>query len=367
MHKKNNLFVKFISINNYNIKKQAYRGFNVPISHINYTLAALAFGISMVFSPVLNAQDAEFSQFFSAPMHLNPAMIGFSPAPRINLNFRYQYPSFGNPYTTLAVSYDQAVQKLNGAIGASIYADRAGQGIYNTYLFSGMYAYQLPLTQKVSMKLAIQASYLQNSIDWDKLIFTDQINTSNGNTNLPTAEIIGDKSTIHRFDAGAGAVAYTDNWYLSAGFKHITRPNLDFTNNQDPDNKMGVRTSIAAGKVFYLGQKIRGKSQLYLSPNILFVNQYDFYQAVASMYAGKGIIFGGLAFRHTIKNSDALILAMGIKKGLFKFGYSYDFTISGLKTNAGAHELALQIDFGQDPLLQKKLKEKKQFICPETF
>lgn len=56
----------------------------------------------------------------------------------------------------------------------------------------------------------------------------------------------------------------------------------------------------------------------------------------------KGPFVAGLWYR----NSDAVIAVVGIQNNNFKFGYSYDVTISKLAGNtAGSHEISLQIQF----------------------
>ena len=49
-----------------------------------------------------HAQDPVFSQFYATPMQLNPAFAGTTYAPRITLNYRNQWPSWPNAYTTYA-------------------------------------------------------------------------------------------------------------------------------------------------------------------------------------------------------------------------------------------------------------------------
>ena len=39
------------------------------------------------------AQDPEFTQFYANPLYLNPAFAGSSHCPRMNLNYRNQWPA----------------------------------------------------------------------------------------------------------------------------------------------------------------------------------------------------------------------------------------------------------------------------------
>jgi len=324
---------------------------------------------SSFFLPKGWAQDPEFSQFYAAPLHLNPAMIGFSGEPRFALNYRHQYASFDNLYMTAALSYDQHFERYKSSVGVSLLGDFAGGGVYNTYILSGLYAYNLPLSRNLHLKMGAQVSYLQKSLDYDKLVFGEMINPNTGTVSGVPTEFGGaiPSSAIHRFDIGLGALAYTDKLYIGAAFKHITRPSLSFTDLEDDKNRLGVRSVLHAGYVWYLGPEYRDKPRFYISPNAMFINQDRFSQINLGSYVGKGKFYGGLWLRHAIGNFDALIALVGVKAGIFNIGYSYDFTISGLSTNAGSHELSLSLDFGKSRDAARKKANRDAAKCPEIF
>ncbi|HKK66993.1 MAG TPA: type IX secretion system membrane protein PorP/SprF, partial [Bacteroidales bacterium] len=64
-----------------------------------------------------NAQDAHFSQFYANPLYLNPAFAGSDKCPRVNLNYRNQWPALGQTYVTYSLSYDQHVNAIQGGAG----------------------------------------------------------------------------------------------------------------------------------------------------------------------------------------------------------------------------------------------------------
>ena len=65
--------------------------------------------------------------------------------------------------------------------------DRAGQA-YRSTAFSGMYNYGLNVSPKVEVNAAMQVTSQQYTLDWDKLVFTDQIDTRQGVIIPETAE-----------------------------------------------------------------------------------------------------------------------------------------------------------------------------------
>ena len=71
----------------------------------------------------LQAQDPVFSQFYSAPLQLNPAFAGTTYAPRISLIYRNQWSVFEGGFQTYAASYEQSVERLNSGFGVSVESD----------------------------------------------------------------------------------------------------------------------------------------------------------------------------------------------------------------------------------------------------
>src|SRR5678810_596663 len=60
------------------------------------------------------AQDPNFSQFFASPLTLNPAMTGkFDGVYRVAGNYRNQWPTIYNAYTTYTASFDAGILKNN--------------------------------------------------------------------------------------------------------------------------------------------------------------------------------------------------------------------------------------------------------------
>src|SRR5205814_5862540 len=98
----------------------------------------------------LHAQDLEFSQFFNAPLYLNPAFAGVGGGPRFALNYRNEWAGLGNAYISYAASYDQHVDALGGGIGILIVSDQQANGIYVGNSVTGVYSYEIKLSKKFS-------------------------------------------------------------------------------------------------------------------------------------------------------------------------------------------------------------------------
>jgi type IX secretion system PorP/SprF family membrane protein len=159
------------------------------------------------------SQDPHFSQFYANPLYLNPAMAGSMVCPRLILNFRNQWPSIEGTYVTYSASYDQHIDVLNGGIGVIVNTDRQGAGILNTTQVSGIYSYKLDISDRFSIKTALQATYFQRGLEWEKLRFPDQLDPKYGfvyNSN----EQYPDELVKKFADFSAGIVGYGERLYF---------------------------------------------------------------------------------------------------------------------------------------------------------
>ena len=296
----------------------------------------------------VKAQDPQFTQFYANPTYLNPAFAGTARCPRICLNYRNQWPNLSGTYVTYAASYDQHIDAISGGIGLNVMQDDQARGTLKTTYVNLMYSYLLPITREFSLKLGLQAGYLQKSLDRDKLNFGDMIDYRRGfvwNTQeiLPLAS----KSAL---DFGGGILGYSKRYFIGAAFHHITQPDESLLSNS---SKLPMKITGHGGAIIPLEKG--GES--YISPNVLFMQQQNFTQLNLGLYFVKNNFVGGIWYR----NSDAFIVLLGLQTDHFKVGYSYDVTISKLASNsAGSHEISMQMQFECRP----KKKKYRTISCP---
>ncbi|MGB1316618.1 MAG: PorP/SprF family type IX secretion system membrane protein [Flavobacteriales bacterium] len=301
------------------------------------------------------AQDPQFTQFYANPIYLNPAFAGAKRCPRVSMNYRNQWPAISGTFVTYSASFDMDVNALHGGLAGHFMADRAGEGTLNSFEGSLIYAYRMNISRKFSLRIGAQATIMQRSIDWDKLTFGDQIDPRFGFV-YPTNEARPETSKIFA-DFSAGIIGYTENFFIGFAAHHLTQPDEGFAGV----SKLPIKLTGHAGVNIYFGKRREQAKKWNLSPNILYQHQQDFQQLNYGFYLSKGFIVGGLWFRQSFNNPDAFIVMLGFQQGAFKFGYSYDVTVSSLTNNtAGSHEFSLGLQFG----CRKPKKKFRAIDCP---
>lgn len=300
------------------------------------------------FSENAFAQDAEFTQFYANPLYLNPALAGTTRCPRVNLNYRNQWPGISGTYVTYSASYDQHIDVIGGGLGLLVINDKAGQGTLTTTNVSGIYSYMLPVSREFSMKFGVQATYFQKSIDWSKLTFGDMIDERRGfvyNTN--EVQRLQSKSNV---DFSAGILGYSKRYFFGFAAHHLTQPDEGLLG----PSKLPMKLTGHAGATLPVGDK---GAETFISPNVLFQKQQNFQQLNLGLYVTKGSIVAGLWYR----NQDSFIAVVGFQQHFFKIGYSYDVTVSKLtNATAGSHEISFSLQFECKP----KKKKFRLVSCP---
>jgi type IX secretion system PorP/SprF family membrane protein len=314
--------------------------------------------LALLFTNTANAQDPAFSQFYANPLYLNPAFAGAfnEGCPKTTLNYRDQWPGIGRTYVTYSVSYDQHIDGIGGGLGIIVAQDRSGAGNLNTSHASLLYSYHLEVNKEFSIKAGFEASYRMISLDWSKLTFGDMIDPKYGFI-YPTNEDIANNATSVNFpDFSAGFVGYSENIFFGFAAHHLTQPNQGFIS----ESQLPTKLTAHIGGNIPLSRYSRNTT--IISPNFLYQKQQDFQQFNYGLYVNRGPIVGGLWARHSVKNVDSFILMVGLIQEAFKFGYSYDITLSNLKNSntLGAHELSFTLFMP----CRKRSKSFNTINCP---
>ena len=325
----------------------------------NFSKIFIAIAVCIFISNDANAQDPAFSQFYANPLYLNPAFAGATPkgCPRVNLNYRDQWPGIGRTYVTTSASWDQHINAIGGGLGIMVSQDRAGAGNLNTSHASLLYSYHLEVSRKFSIKAGFEASYRMIQLDWTDLTFGDMIDPQRGFIYETQEDIVNNATTRSFPDFSAGFIGYSENLFFGFAAHHLTKPNQGFISESQLPTKLTAHIggNITLNRYSNIATTI--------SPNFLYQQQQDFQQFNYGVYVNRGPIVGGLWARHSMKNIDSFILMVGLLQETFKFGYSYDITASNLGNHntLGAHELSFTLFM---PCRSRSSKSFNTISCP---
>lgn len=310
----------------------------------------------------LVAQDLIYSQYYNAPLLVNPAFAGLNAYPRFNINYRLQWPSLNNAYETYSATYDQYFKKYNSGIGIVLLNDDQGDGTLTSTQLSGIYSYNARFRDGWQLRFGVQASYVQHRLDWDKLIFFDQIDIERGpfdsaGVPFPSDEIRPADLANSYMDISIGMLLYNPEYYVGISLDHINGAYPGFLQQEDNGRQQALPLlfSVVAGTQIIISEDNKRNPTTFISPNVIFAVQSGFTQVNAGAYLQIDRLFGGAWIRHTVDNIDAFIFSFGVNFNSTKIGYSFDLTASNLGIQTGgSHEIAISI--GLDKLEKKESK-----------
>ncbi|MGZ8550752.1 MAG: PorP/SprF family type IX secretion system membrane protein, partial [Chitinophagaceae bacterium] len=170
--------------------------------------------VCMALVCVSNAQDPNFSQFFASPLTMNPAMTGkFDGVYRFSANYRNQWPTISNAYTTMTASIDMGILKDRipdfdqFGVGLMAYSDKAGDGALNSTYYGLSVAYHKALDENGYHQIGagFQGTYMNKRLSTDKLKFEDML-TPFGFTGVTTESFSSRQVNLSYFDLNAGFI-----------------------------------------------------------------------------------------------------------------------------------------------------------------
>lgn len=291
----------------------------------------------------LKSQDLVFSQFYNAPLLLNPAFTGVTQYPTFTLNYRNQWPSFDNAYISYAGSYNQYFAKARSGLGMQITSDVEADGILKNNSVGLYYSYTLEFSGDNYLKMGLSGTIGQSSVDWSRLVFGDQLPQTGGPI-INSGEIAPTNLSTQYFDISSGFLFYNKKFYLGFGLFHLNNPSVGFRLNGPSDNGIPLRISAHAGYQVDLWNT-KSDYPSFIQPTLLFTRQAQFTQVNVGVGAQLGRVLGGFFYRHTVSNPDAAIVYMGYKLDIVELTYSYDITVSQLAgRSGGSHELGVVFD-----------------------
>lgn len=273
-------------------------------------------------------------------MNINPALTGiFKGDIRVSGNYRAQWTNVPVDYRSFSVGADhvfylKGVENGRVAGGLLFNYDEAGDSELQYLNLAANGSYTLQMDERQFLTVGLQLGGVTRSLEQSGLQFDQQFNGEIFDPSLPNGEDFTDRNSGTKFDLGVGVNYRYQNprerttLDVGAGVFHLTEPDLSFFD-------MGFaplerRFSLHG----LLVKKLTDRLDLIANANWQMQGTSD--EVVGSLGAryhlstthtrevALELLFG----YRTFNNSDALFPMFVLHYRAFRFGLSYDATIS---------------------------------------
>jgi type IX secretion system PorP/SprF family membrane protein len=313
------------------------------------------------------AQDHMYSQFFNSPLYLNPALNGqFEGDFRMNLIYRNQWASLPGTLSYITASLDYNVPQFGGGLGLMVTRSSEGSAYLIKNSASGLYSYSVGSDDFV-LSFGLQGGVTNRTIDWSKLIFSDQIDQNigiiPGQTSSAEMPAFNNK---YYFDSGAGVSLTLNRLLIGGALQHINRPNESFT---------GSKVILPMRSVMHVSYRLPLDSYgneddedgSYIIPSVVVYNQAKVTSINAGLQYKKRSINAGLWYRSSGSTGQeafvvSLIFDLFINREggeKLRFGISHDANQS--KTNYTNSTGSTEGSLGYETTLPKSDRGSKKF------
>ncbi|KLT64546.1 PorP/SprF family type IX secretion system membrane protein [Pedobacter sp. BMA] len=288
-------------------------------------------------------QDHIFSQFYNAPIYLNPALTGqFEGDMRFNALYRNQWSGLASDYAYMSASGDLNLHNMNSGIGLIFNRSSEGTAYLVKNNIAASYSYIID-GDDFTLSFGLQAGITNQKLNWDKLVFGDQIDIGSGY--LPGSISGAERPSVDsRFylDANAGTNLVFGKFMMGLAAHHLNRPDESISGFQA---KLPVRISGNLSYKLTLIPDQYDRDGSYIIPSIVAYKQQNVSSYSAGLqykYAG---INAGIWYRNdgNANGNDAIVFSVifdifnrrtnGEK---FRLGISHDATTSKINySNTG--------------------------------
>lgn len=303
------------------------------------------------------AQDAQFSQFYAAPLNINPAYAGNTDNATLYLNERMQWPSSNMRSHLSSVSLDFISVIPHAGFGLILQNSFDVSTKQQSNMLGICYSYNIVLHKRFSIRPGLQTTLL-NRVLGNDLLFGDQYDSYGRLVNTSSVDNTS-KKMIFAPDISAGLMAFSrQDFWIGVAAHHLNRPNISFYSVSK--SRLPVLWSVNGGYNFGLSNKyksggLRVNSADYSSAmtpvfsyrlqdgfEMLDLGLYYFTYPVCVAFWYRGI---PIKKYQDVRTNQAFVVLAGLKFARLKIAYSYDINLSKLKGTGGAHELSIAYSF----------------------
>lgn len=294
------------------------------------------------------AQDPHFSQYFTSPMTMNPALTARAVDDwRGGMNMRSQWWGGSiKPYYTITASIEKAIapsgkEQNYWGLGGMVVSDQSNGGLLKNNYFSFSTAYHLGLdaTGRHELSAGLTGTYANRLLDRGKFLFQSQVGSMGFQRDVAANDPIDIQKSTY-FDVSAGLYySYTgDRYGLNAGAAlfHASSPNEGAYNNSQYN--IPRKTSLQAGgwiktgngDAFHISSfaEFQGNNSIYTLGGVYKIGVAD--ELLRSVNLGIWNRFG-----------DALYPYFALETRRWVAGFTYDFVNSGVSNYSSVQSMEL--------------------------
>lgn len=299
-----------------------------------------------------DGQYLHFSQYFYAPLVVNPANTGFNPDYdfRIGGNYRSQFANLGSPYNTMSIWGDTKLLEdrfENGwlGLGGSVLKDVAGSGSLSTTTATATIAYHQMLGYNSLLSGGFGLGYTNKRIDLTKLNFDNQWNGEFFDVAVPSNEpFVTNNLSFLDLQVGLNYAYFaSEDLYINAGVSimHLNQPRESFFNTASSNYQIERRYTT------FFNVNFKVQDLWIVNPNIYVSKMGAAWETVLGLNANRDLGENGaqqLIVGMYYRLNDALIPMFGYQVNDLRFTINYDATIStlgNLNGTRGAYELSI--------------------------
>lgn len=341
------------------------------MNRISCKLFTVLLGTFWATTSTLQAQDVSFSQFYASSSYLNPALTAMRSGVTAHMSYRNQW--FGLPankgFETSYASVETEIPFLFG-LGLSFQSDKAGVFDFKTNAARLSFSKSLALSKNTELHVGGSTGWIQRSVDWTKLVFSDQLDPIYGITRTTNYNNF-DISPVNSTDLALG-LALRWNWAIPTKYStYDSRHLLGFALNhpwyQDESLQRLDSVDVPTRFTVHYGTEINTnlyfnnhRNKVTWSPNIKFEKQGKLEVLTAGVFVLAEPVYIGAFYQNqttnlfSFNNTTTLIFNAGIvvplrRETVMNLGLSYDMHLSGFSISSnrsGTIELTATFNFG---------------------
>ncbi|HLY70445.1 MAG TPA: PorP/SprF family type IX secretion system membrane protein [Puia sp.] len=308
---------------------------------------ATAFFIAMFMMKTTFGQDPSFSQFFSSPLNVNPALTAnINGDWRMISNLRDEWIQPASPYATGTLCFDKKIFQENipnvpeknvFGIGGMLMYDYAMGGIVKGTYASLDFSYNIKIAEDAyghvhRLGIGVGVIYGHRYVDFSRLNFQEQFVGTGFNTNMPTGEAA--LSNMKSYISSTAGLLYTfktekSNFDFGVAAYHLNKPKQTFL--EDPNQFLPMRKVIHSNFETFLNDR------LVLNANGIYQEQggthyFSIGSALGYYLDDDGTTLFNVGLWYWSNN--AIIPYVGFTYQDLQLGLSYDATVSKLDQSA---------------------------------